>query len=116
MDRSGVRTSFALYNKIAALYPSKHRPCTVGGLWDFSGRAPDEIAADLLVWASDSRMEEDWGMCRLIASLTASTDQLDCTCDPIRRWLTSLITVSLMTCVWGSWTLMRARPVVTRQS
>lgn len=71
----GVRTSFALYNKIAALYPSEHRPCTVGGLWDFFGRAPEEIAADLLVWASDSRMEEDWGMCRLIASFTASTDQ-----------------------------------------
>lgn len=71
----GVRTSFALYNKIAALYPSEHCPCTVGGLWDFFGRAPEEIAADLLVWASDSRMEEDWGMCRLIASLTASTDQ-----------------------------------------
>lgn len=71
----GVRTSFTLYNKITALYPSERWPCTVGGLWDFFGRAPDEIAQDLLVWASDSRMEEDWGMCRLIASLTASTDQ-----------------------------------------
>lgn len=71
----GVRTSFALYNKITALYPSGHWPCTVGGLWDFFGRDPDEIANDLLVWASDSRMQEDWGMCRLIASLTASTDQ-----------------------------------------
>jgi len=71
----GVRTSFALYNKITALYPSKRFPCTVGGLWDFFGRSPDEIANDLLVWASDSRMEEDHGMCRMIASLTASTDQ-----------------------------------------
>ncbi len=71
----GVRTSCALYNKITALYPSARWPCNVGGLWDFFGRAPDEIAQDLLVWASDSRMEEDWGMCRLIASLTASTDQ-----------------------------------------
>ena len=71
----GVRTSFALYNKITALYPSRRWPCNVGGLWDFFGRAPDEIADDLLLWASDSRMEEDWGMCRLIASLTASTDQ-----------------------------------------
>ncbi|GEC17697.1 type IV secretory system conjugative DNA transfer family protein [Nitrobacter winogradskyi] len=71
----GVRTAFALYNKITALYPSERFPCTVGGLWDFFGRAPDEIADDLLVWASDSRMEEDWGMCRLVAGLTASTDQ-----------------------------------------
>lgn len=71
----GVRTSFALYNKISALHPSERWPCTVGGLWDFFGRDPAEIASDLLVWASDSRMEEDWGMCRLIASLTASTDQ-----------------------------------------
>ena len=71
----GVRTSFALYNKMTALHPSERWPCTVGGLWDFFGRDPAEIAGDLLVWASDSRMEEDWGMCRLIASLTASTDQ-----------------------------------------
>jgi type IV secretion system protein VirD4 len=71
----GVRTSFALYNKITALYPSRRWPCTVGGLWDFFGRDPGEIADDLLVWASDARMEGDWGMCRLIASLTASTDQ-----------------------------------------
>lgn len=71
----GVRTSFALYNKITALHPSKRWPCTVGGLWDFFGRDPADISDDLLVWASDSRMEDDWGMCRLIASLTASTDQ-----------------------------------------
>ncbi len=71
----GVRTSFALYNKVTALYPSERWPCTVGGLWDFFGRDPEEISSDLLVWASDSRMNEDWGMCRLIASLTASTDQ-----------------------------------------
>lgn len=71
----GVRTGFALYNKRTALHPSPRWPCNVGGLWDFFGRAPHEIADDLLMWASDSRMEEDWGMCRLIASLTASTDQ-----------------------------------------
>lgn len=71
----GVRTSFALYNKITALYPSTRWPCTVGGLWDFFGRAPDEIAEDLRLWASDSRMEEDWGMCEVVASFTASTDQ-----------------------------------------
>jgi type IV secretion system protein VirD4 len=71
----GVRTSFALYNKITALFPSKRWSCTVGGLWDFFGRAPEEIAEDLFVWASDSRMEEDSGMCRLVASFTASRDQ-----------------------------------------
>jgi len=71
----GVRTAFALYNKLAALHPSDRWPCTVGGLWDFYGRDPADIADDLLVWASDSRMEEDWGMCRLIAGLTASRDQ-----------------------------------------
>lgn len=71
----GVRTSFALYNKRAALYPSKQWPCTVGGLWDFFGRAPQDIAFDLVQWSEDNRMEEDWGMCRMIASLTASTDQ-----------------------------------------
>lgn len=71
----GVRTAFALYNKTTALYPSERWPCTVGGLWDFFGRDPADIADDLLVWASDSRMEEDWGMCRLIAGLTASRDQ-----------------------------------------
>lgn len=71
----GVRTSFALYYKIAALHPSSERPCTVGGLWDFFGRAPEEIAWDLSQWAENPDMEEDWGMCRMIASLTASTDQ-----------------------------------------
>lgn len=71
----GVRTSFALYYKIAALHPSSERPCTVGGLWDFYGRAPEEIAWDLSQWGENSDMEEDWGMCRMIASLTASTDQ-----------------------------------------
>jgi type IV secretion system protein VirD4 len=71
----GVRTAFALYNKVTALHPSPRWPCTPGGLWDFFGRNPEEIAADLMVWAADRRMEEEWGMCRLIASLTASTDQ-----------------------------------------
>ncbi len=71
----GVRTSFALYNKITALYPSEQWPCTVGGLWDFFGRSSVEIADDLMMWAADRRMEEESGMCRIIASLTASTDQ-----------------------------------------
>jgi type IV secretion system protein VirD4 len=71
----GVRTAFALYNKITALYPSERWPCTAGGLWDFYGRGRDEIADDLLVWASDGRMGEDSGMCRQVASLTGSRDQ-----------------------------------------
>lgn len=71
----GVRTAFALYNKITALHPSERWLCTPGGLWDFFGRGADEIADDLLVWASDGRMDEDSGMCRMIASLTASRDQ-----------------------------------------
>lgn len=71
----GVRTAFALYNKITALYPNPRWPCTPGGLWDFFGRGRDEIADDLLVWASDGRMQDDSGMCRQIASLTQSRDQ-----------------------------------------
>jgi type IV secretion system protein VirD4 len=71
----GVRTAFALYNKITALYPSERWACSPGGLWDFFGRGPDEIADDLLVWASDGRMIDDSGMCRMVASLTASRDQ-----------------------------------------
>jgi type IV secretion system protein VirD4 len=71
----GVRTAFALYNKIAALYPSPRFPCTPGGLWDFYGRGADEIADDLLVWACDGRMQDDAGMCLQIASLTQSRDQ-----------------------------------------
>ncbi|EJJ27303.1 TraM recognition domain-containing protein [Rhizobium sp. CF142] len=71
----GVRTAFALYNKITALHPSERFPCTAGGLWDFFGRGREEIADDLLVWASDSRMEEESGLCRQIASLTESAGQ-----------------------------------------
>ncbi|MCB8838082.1 type IV secretory system conjugative DNA transfer family protein [Aurantimonas sp. VKM B-3413] len=71
----GVRTAFALYNKISALYPSPHWPCSPGGLWDFFGRGRAEISDDLLVWAADSRMQDDAGMCRLVASLTDSQDQ-----------------------------------------
>lgn len=71
----GVRTAFALYNKITALYPSERWQCTAGGLWDFFGRDADDIADDLLIWASDGRMQDDWGMCRQIASLTESKDQ-----------------------------------------
>lgn len=70
----GVRTAFALYNKITALYPS-HWTCNAGGLWDFFGRGREEIADDLLIWAGDSRMQDDAGMCRQIASLTTSRDQ-----------------------------------------
>lgn len=71
----GVRSAFALYNKITALYPSPRWPCTAGGLWDFYGRSRADIANDLLLWASDRRMQNDAGMCRQIASLTESTDQ-----------------------------------------
>ena len=71
----GVRTAFALYNKITALYPDPRWPCTAGGLWDFFGRGRDEIADDLLAWADDPRLEEVAGMCRQIASLTGSRDQ-----------------------------------------
>lgn len=71
----GVRTMFALYYKISALYPSTRFPCTPGGLWDFFGRTREEIADDLLVWASDRRMQEDSGMCRIVAGLTESRDQ-----------------------------------------
>jgi type IV secretion system protein VirD4 len=71
----GVRTMFALYNKITALYPSRRWPCTPGGLWDFFGRGRDEIAEDLLVWAADRRMQDDSGLCRQMASLTDSRDQ-----------------------------------------
>ncbi len=71
----GVRTAFALYNKITALYPSKRYPCTAGGLWDFFGRGRKDIAEDLLVWASDCRMQDESGMCLQVASLTQSKDQ-----------------------------------------
>lgn len=71
----GVRTAFALYNKITALYPSERWACSPGGLWDFFGRNRDEIADDLLVWAADGRMSDDSGMCRMIAGLTESRDQ-----------------------------------------
>lgn len=71
----GVRTAFALYNATTALYPSEHWPCTPGGLCDFFGRGAEEIAADLLVWASDERKQEYSGMCRKIAAMTLSTNQ-----------------------------------------
>lgn len=71
----GVRTAFATYNKITALYPSPRWACTAGGLWDFFGRGREEIADDLLVWASDGRMQDESGMLRQIASLTQSRDQ-----------------------------------------
>lgn len=71
----GVRTAFALYNKITALYPSRRWSCSAGGLWDFFGRGSEEIKDDLLLWASDGRMQDDAGMCRQIASMTESRDQ-----------------------------------------
>jgi type IV secretion system protein VirD4 len=71
----GVRTAFALYYRISALYPSERWPCTPGGLWDFFGRGVDDIRDDLLLWASDSRMPDESGMCRTLASLTQSRDQ-----------------------------------------
>lgn len=71
----GTRIAFALYNEIAARFPSERWPCTPGGLWDFFGRGRDEIADDLMVWASDRRMRDQSGMCRQIASLTESRDQ-----------------------------------------
>ncbi|MCO6051521.1 TraM recognition domain-containing protein [Mesorhizobium sp. RP14(2022)] len=71
----GVRTAFALYNKITALYPSERWACSPGGLWDFFGRSREEIADDLLVWAADGRMQDESGMCRIIAGLTESRDQ-----------------------------------------
>jgi len=71
----GVRSCFALYNKITALYPSAQWPCTAGGLWDFFGRGREEIEADLLEWSFDPRLSDDAGMCRQIASLTTSRDQ-----------------------------------------
>jgi len=71
----GVRTAFATYYRIAALYPSSRWPCTVGGLWDFYGRGRKEIGEDLLIWASNGQMAEESGMCAQIASFTESTDQ-----------------------------------------
>jgi len=71
----GVRTMFALYNKITALYPSSRWSCTPGGLSDFFGRGEKEIQQDLLVWAADGRMQDDSGMCRQLAALTKSRDQ-----------------------------------------
>lgn len=71
----GVRSAFTLYNKITARFPTDRWPCTPGGLWDFYGRSAYEIADDLLLWAADSRMQDDSNMCRLVAGLTASTDQ-----------------------------------------
>ena len=71
----GVRTAFTLYNKITALYPSVRWPCTPGGLWDFYGRDPEAIRHDLFLWAADSRMQDDAGMCLLIAGMTSSPNQ-----------------------------------------
>jgi type IV secretion system protein VirD4 len=71
----GVRTAFASYNKRTALYPTDRWSCTAGGLWDFFGRGREEIKDDLLLWASDNRMQDDAGMLRQIASLTESKDQ-----------------------------------------
>lgn len=71
----GVRTAFALYLKQTALYPSKHWSCSPGGLWDFFGRGPKQIRRSLFVWACDGRMQDDAGMCLLIAAMTKSPNQ-----------------------------------------
>ncbi|EIZ82375.1 type IV secretory pathway VirD4 component [Methylobacterium sp. GXF4] len=71
----GVRSFFTLYNKVTALYPNERWPCSPSGLWDFWGRPREEIADDLLLWAADRRMQDEAGMCRLVAGLTASPDQ-----------------------------------------
>lgn len=71
----GARTCAALYYKLTALYPSSRWACTPGGLWDFFGRGVDDIREDLIVWASDGRMQDDAGMCMQVASLTDSRDQ-----------------------------------------
>ena len=71
----GVRTAFALYNAVTALYPSEIWPCTTGGLWDFYGRGAKQIKSDLEGWASDPRTREFGGMCHQIASFTSSPDQ-----------------------------------------
>lgn len=71
----GVRTMFALYNKIAAMLNEPRWSCTPGGLWDFFARSPQAIYEDLIVWSIDGRLEDDAGLCRTVASLTESTDQ-----------------------------------------
>lgn len=71
----GVRSMFALYLKITAMLNSPHLPCTPGGLWDFFGRGRKQIANDLFLWASDSRLEDESGMCLLIAAMTKSANQ-----------------------------------------
>lgn len=71
----GVRTFFALYNKITALYPATRWRCSPGGLWDFWGRPRGEIAQDLMLWSADRRMQDESALCRLIAALTVSPDQ-----------------------------------------
>ena len=71
----GVRTFCATYLKRAALHPSERYPCTLGGLWDFFARGPEAIGEELCLWASDEKMQDDAGMCLLIASMTASPNQ-----------------------------------------
>jgi type IV secretion system protein VirD4 len=71
----GVRTAFAVYYRHAALARSSLWSCTPGGLWDFYGRSRDEIADDLLVWASTGDHEEESGMCRVVAGMTTSPNQ-----------------------------------------
>lgn len=71
----GVRTAFAVYNKISSILNEPRWPCTPGGLWDFFARSPRDISDDLLMWACDGRLEGDAGMCQTVASLTESTYQ-----------------------------------------
>lgn len=53
------------------LFPSERWSCSPGDLWDFFGRSREEIYDDLMVWASDSRMQNQSGMCnpRLLSAL-----------------------------------------------
>ena len=71
----GARVFAALYNKQAACFPSTRWPCTAGGLWDFFARDRQEIADDLMLWASEDRRQDDAGMCHLVASFLTSNDQ-----------------------------------------
>lgn len=71
----GVRTAFSTYNKITAFNPTDRWPSTAGGLWDIFARSREDIRDDFLMWASDSRMQDDWGMCQQLAGLTSSQDQ-----------------------------------------
>lgn len=71
----GARTMFAAYNVIAARFPEPHRPCSTGGLWDFFGREPDDIADTFRLWAQNERFAEYKGIFQQIAGWASSRDQ-----------------------------------------